>query len=99
MLQLERQHHGNIAVYTAKKIIEKSFEEFTKKHYEKIKSKFEIGDDDLKEAIDEIVRLNPKIQTKLFLAIKFRSFNLILIHKKSHLRWQMAPFLLFIKAY
>lgn len=60
LLQLERQHHGDIAVYTAKKIIEKSFEEFTKKHYEKIKAKFEIGDDDLKDAIEEIVRLNPK---------------------------------------
>lgn len=60
LLQLERQHHGNIAVYTAKKIIEKSFEEFTKKHYEKIKSKFEISDDDLKDAVDEIIRLNPK---------------------------------------
>ncbi len=60
LLQLERQHHGDIAVYTAKKIIEKSFDEFTKKHYEKIKAKFEIGDEDLKEAIEEIIRLNPK---------------------------------------
>jgi len=60
LLQLERRHHGNIAVYTAKKILEKCFDEFTKKHYDKIKAKFEIGDDDLKEAIDEIIRLNPK---------------------------------------
>jgi RNA polymerase sigma-54 factor len=60
LLQLERRHHGNIAVYTAKKILEKSFEEFTKKHYDKIKSKFEISDEDLKEAVDEIVKLNPK---------------------------------------
>ena len=60
LLQLERKHHGDIAVYTAKKILEKCFDEFTKKHYDKIKSKFEIDDDDLKEAIEEIVRLNPK---------------------------------------
>jgi RNA polymerase sigma-54 factor len=60
LLQLERRHHGNIAIYTAKKILEKSFDEFTKKHYDKIKSKFEIGDEDLKEAIDEITKLNPK---------------------------------------
>ena len=60
LLQLERKHHGSIAVYTAKKIIETSFEEFTKKHYEKIKKKFEIDDDDLKEAIEEITKLNPK---------------------------------------
>lgn len=60
LLQLERKHHGSIAVFTAKKILEKSFEEFTKKHYDKIKARFEIEDEDLKEAIDEIVRLNPK---------------------------------------
>ena len=60
LLQLERKHHGNISTYTAKKIIETSFEEFTKKHYEKIKKKFEIGDDDLKDAVAEITKLNPK---------------------------------------
>ncbi|MBD3639297.1 MAG: RNA polymerase factor sigma-54 [Crocinitomicaceae bacterium] len=60
LLQLERRHHGDIPVYTAKKILEKSFDEFTKKHYDKIKSKFEIDDDDLKDAIDVITRLNPK---------------------------------------
>jgi RNA polymerase sigma-54 factor len=60
LLQLERRHHGSIAIYTAKKILEKSFEEFSKKHYDKIKSKFEISDEDLKEAIGEITRLNPK---------------------------------------
>lgn len=60
LLQLERRHHGDIAIYTAKKIVEKSFEEFSKKHFDKIKSKFEISDEDLKEAIEEIVKLNPK---------------------------------------
>jgi len=60
LLQLERKHHGSIAVYTAKKIIETSFDEFTKKHYDKIKKKFEIEDVDLKEAVREITRLNPK---------------------------------------
>ncbi|OIQ37495.1 MAG: RNA polymerase sigma-54 factor [Crocinitomix sp. MedPE-SWsnd] len=60
LLQLERRHHGDIAIYTAKKILEKSFEEFAKKHFDKIKSKFEISDEDLKEAIGEITKLNPK---------------------------------------
>lgn len=60
LLQLERRHHGDIAVYTAKKIVEKSFEEFSKKHFDKIKAKFEISDEDLKEAVEEIVKLNPK---------------------------------------
>lgn len=60
LLQLERRHHGNIAIYTAKKILEKSFDEFTKKHYDKIKAKFEISSEDLKDAVDEITKLNPK---------------------------------------
>jgi RNA polymerase sigma-54 factor len=60
LLQLERRHHGDISIYTAKKILEKSFEEFIKKHYDKIKAKFEINDENLKDAIAEIVRLNPK---------------------------------------
>ena len=60
LLQLERRHHGDIAIYTAKKILEKSFDEFSKKHFDKIKAKFEISDEDLKEAIGEITRLNPK---------------------------------------
>lgn len=60
LIQIKRKHDGNISRYTARKILEDHFEEFTKKHYEKIKKKLEIGDEDLKDAIDEIVRLNPK---------------------------------------
>ena len=60
LLQISREHDGNITRYTAKKILEDHFEEFTKKHYDKIQKKLEISDEDLKEAIDEIIRLNPK---------------------------------------
>lgn len=60
LLQLTRDHSGDITKFTAKKIIEDHFEEFTKKHYDKIQKKLEISDEDLKEAIDEIIRLNPK---------------------------------------
>ena len=41
-------------------IIEKYFEEFTKKHYEKITKKNKITNEELKEAIEEILKLNPK---------------------------------------
>ncbi|MCB0568779.1 MAG: RNA polymerase sigma-54 factor, partial [Phaeodactylibacter sp.] len=41
-------------------IIKHSFEEFTKKHYDKLVRKLDISEDDLKDAIDEIIRLNPK---------------------------------------
>ncbi|NBR13754.1 MAG: RNA polymerase sigma-54 factor [Crocinitomicaceae bacterium] len=60
LLQINRKQDGDIVRYTAKKILEDFFEEFTKKHYDKIAKKLEIDDEDLKEAIDEILRLNPK---------------------------------------
>jgi len=60
LLQIERKQEGNITLFTAKKILQDHFEEFTKKHYDKIQKKLEIEDQDLKEAIDAIIRLNPK---------------------------------------
>ena len=60
LLQIDRKQDGDITKFTAKKILEDHFEEFTKKHYSRITKKLEISDEDLKEAIDEIVRLNPK---------------------------------------
>lgn len=60
LIQIERKQDGDITKFTAKKILEDFFEEFTKKHYKKIVKKMEISEEDLKEAIDEIVKLNPK---------------------------------------
>lgn len=60
LIQINKKDTGNISLYTAKKIIEDHFESFTKKHYSKILAKLEIDEEDLKEAIDEIVKLNPK---------------------------------------
>lgn len=60
LIQINRKQDGDITRYTAKKILEDFFEEFTRKHYEKIAKRLEIEDEDLKEAIDEILRLNPK---------------------------------------
>ncbi len=41
-------------------ILSDYFPEFTKKHYDKIVSKLEISEGQLKEAVDEIVHLNPR---------------------------------------
>ena len=41
-------------------IVEKTFEKFTKKHYSKLQKKFNITENQLKDAIQEIERLNPK---------------------------------------
>lgn len=59
-LQMGRIQDGDITRYTALKILEEHFEEFTKKHYQKIIKKLEISEEDLKDAIQEIIRLNPK---------------------------------------
>ncbi|PKO98318.1 MAG: RNA polymerase sigma-54 factor [Bacteroidetes bacterium HGW-Bacteroidetes-8] len=44
----------------AEKILEDHFQEFTKKHYQKIMSRLSISEEQLKGAIEEIVRLNPR---------------------------------------
>ncbi len=44
----------------AQKIIDNHFTEFTKKHYERLKKNLFLNDEELKEAIDEIIKLNPK---------------------------------------
>ncbi len=41
-------------------IVKKTFEKFTKKHYLKLQKKFNISENQLKDAIQEIERLNPK---------------------------------------
>ncbi len=60
LIQINRKQDGDITKYTAKIILEQFFDEFTKKHYEKISKKLEIEDQDLKEAVAEILKLNPK---------------------------------------
>ena len=61
-LQLDRMDNGHdIDVAVAKKIILECFEEFTKKHYQKIQKKLDTEDENfVRDAIDVIVKLNPK---------------------------------------
>jgi RNA polymerase sigma-54 factor len=62
LLQLDRMDNGHdIDVAVAKKIIEECFDEFTKKHYQKIQKKLDTEDEDfVRDAMELIVRLNPK---------------------------------------
>ena len=60
LLQLERKLHEGKHVEMAIKVLEKYFEEFTKKHYEKIQRGFDLNDDQLRQVISQIVKLNPK---------------------------------------
>ncbi|QXP61054.1 RNA polymerase factor sigma-54 [Olleya sp. HaHaR_3_96] len=47
-------------VQLAMDIIDKAFDQFTKKHYKKLMQKFDITETQLKDAIHEVERLNPK---------------------------------------
>jgi RNA polymerase sigma-54 factor len=60
LLQLERKDQEDIEVEIAVRIITDFFDEFTKKHYEKIQRRLDIDDSIMKEAIRVITRLNPK---------------------------------------
>ena len=55
-----RKKNKTIAIKTAEVLLEKCFESFTKKHYSKISKKLDINNDAIKDAIAEIVKLNPK---------------------------------------
>ncbi|MBN1251721.1 MAG: RNA polymerase factor sigma-54 [Bacteroidales bacterium] len=50
----------NLYLKLANKIISNFFIEFTKKHYDKIIQKLNLSDEDLKNAIEIILKLNPK---------------------------------------
>jgi RNA polymerase sigma-54 factor len=60
LIQLERKEGKNKKTNIAILIIKICFEEFTKKHYEKIVKKLDITDEELKESIKEILKLSPK---------------------------------------
>jgi len=60
LLQLKRLEEQTPAVELAYRILETQFEKFTKKHYDKILEKLNITEKQLKLAIDEILKLNPK---------------------------------------
>lgn len=60
LIQLRRKEEQTNGVKTAIVVLSDCFEEFTKKHYEKIMQKCNITEQDLKEAIDVIIKLNPK---------------------------------------
>ncbi len=60
----EQSRHASIGeqfvIDLAIRIVRDGFDEFTKKHYEKLIRQLEVSEDELKEAIDEILKLNPK---------------------------------------
>ncbi|MEM7187484.1 MAG: RNA polymerase factor sigma-54 [Bacteroidota bacterium] len=59
LIQLKRKSETE-AVELATKIIDEAFDHFTKKHYKRLIAKFDITEDELRDAIQEIEGLNPK---------------------------------------
>jgi len=58
-IQLQRKNPSP-DIELASEIIDKGFEQFTKKHYKKLIQKFDISEVQLKDAIEQIEHLNPK---------------------------------------
>ncbi|WP_370390053.1 RNA polymerase factor sigma-54 [uncultured Winogradskyella sp.] len=58
-IQLHRKPKTE-SIELAISIIDDAFEHFTKKHYKKLMQKFNINEDQLRDAVEEIERLNPK---------------------------------------
>ncbi len=60
LLQLTRKRDQQQNVDIAIRVIDKYFDEFTKKHYEKIQRGLDLNDEQLRDIISQIVKLNPK---------------------------------------
>ena len=60
LLQIEKRDTSQPSLKLAHTILDLYFEEFTKRHYDKIISRLGITEDEIKAAIDEILKLNPK---------------------------------------
>ena len=59
LIQLRKRDHI-ATVQKAIVVVEKYLEEFTKKHYDKLEKSLGMDSDELKEVINEILKLNPK---------------------------------------
>lgn len=60
LIQLERHRVQRKEVEMAIDVLTLYFDEFTKKHYDKIQRGLNLSDDQLKDVINQIIRLNPK---------------------------------------
>jgi len=60
LLQIEKKDHSQPGVKLAHSIIDYQFEEFSKRHYDKIIARLNINENELKSAIEEVLKLNPK---------------------------------------
>ena len=60
LLQMDERRMDTPARRLAREILESHFDEFVKKHYEKLMARLGVGEEEFREAIEEIRRLSPK---------------------------------------
>lgn len=60
LIQLKRKEEPTIYTEIAIRVVEKHFELFAKKHYDKLEHIFDMDSAKLKRVLDEITKLNPK---------------------------------------
>ena len=60
LLQLERKEEPTVYTELAMKVIQRYFDTFAKKHYEKLEHQLQIDSDTLKRVVEEITKLNPR---------------------------------------
>ncbi|MCD6112459.1 MAG: RNA polymerase factor sigma-54 [Bacteroidales bacterium] len=106
LIQLKRKQNHNKAIEQAIFIIERYFDEFTKKHYDKIIKRTGFTEKELKAAIEEILKLNPKPGNSLGVTEKVNHYiipDFIIYNKEGHLELELtsrdAPELIINKNY
>lgn len=60
LIQLERKEKDRPEISLTRKIIDKAFNEFSRKHYQKLQARFHLSEDELRAVFKEIAKLNPK---------------------------------------
>jgi len=60
LLQIKRKNQDIPSIKTAHDILKFHFDEFSKRHYSKVINRLNLTEDEMKEAIAEIIKLNPK---------------------------------------
>lgn len=94
LIQLKKQENRNLkAIDHAILIIRRFFNEFTKKHYDKIIKRSGFTEDELKAAVDEILKLNPKPGNSLGITEKVNYYiipDFIIFNKDGHLELELT---------
>jgi RNA polymerase sigma-54 factor len=60
LIQLKKKDSNNPIIVKAMNVVENYLDEFTRKHYDKLEKSLGLDSEELKEVVNEILRLNPK---------------------------------------